>query len=174
MPTLPYLIEFIESIIRTTGDFAAEHGGSQAIVNAFPPATTATVTVTPGTGIYALIAYKVGFSPAIVPGAFTGYFQHHGHTYYTGTLTATLIRDGLYWWMVITQQAPLIVGASNVSGLVQYWEEIAEYALVRYETDYEIIMEALQKLNRQSAMAEAVALLNQMKALQPRPMGVTP
>jgi len=173
MPTLPYLIEFIESVTRPNGDFAAEHGGHQTVVENFPPGRTANVTITPGTGIYALITYKVAFSPAMVPGAFTGYFQHHGHTYYSGTLTDTLIRDGLYWYMVITDSAPLSVGATNVSGLVQYWEEIAEYALVRYESDYNIIMRALETMARKTLAPEVEALLAQMRLFAPRP-AVTP
>jgi len=174
MPPLPYLMEFIESVTRPDGSFAAEHGGHQTIVPAFPPGTTASVTVTPGTGIYALISHKVTFSPSIVPGAFTGYFQHHGHTYYSGTLTDTLIRDGLYWYMVITDSAPLLVGATNVSGLVQYWEEIAEYALVRYESDYEIIISALETLSRKTMAPEVEALLSQMKAIPRPPAGGMP
>jgi len=169
MPPLPHLIEFIESVTRPDGSFAAEHGGYQAIVENFPPGETARVEVRPWGGYYAAISYKVTFSPSMVPGAFTGYFQHYGHQYYSGVLTDTLIRDGLYWYMVITDQAPVTLGATNVSGLVQYWEEIAEAALIRHEVDYHTILHALERLARKTAAPEVEALLQQMRVI-PRPM----
>lgn len=143
---LPRLIEFIESLPRPGGGFLSEHGGGQVIVPTFPPGITLAVTITPPEGTYAMIAYREAVSPNIVPRAFSGTIQHSGRHYYTGTLSATVIRDGLDFYMVITTADPLWVSITNESALIQYFEEVYQFALVNSKEDYDLIVAALNNL----------------------------
>jgi len=168
---VPRLIEFIESLARPGAGVIAEHGGIQVIVPVFPPNTTSAYTVTPPTSAYALITYRVSFGAAMVPNVFTGWFEHAGRHRYIGTITNTVIRDGLEWYLVITDNEPLRVSVTNVSGLNQYFEEISQFALVPSRDDYLMILEALDILANKttSELQREANMLLKIMAGEPRP-----
>ena len=167
---LPRLMEFIETIVRPGGGFATGHGGHQTIVPFFPPARTASHSVVPGEGTYALIAYKTIFGSNMVPSAFTGTIQHAGRHYYTGTLTASVIDNGLEYYMVITYEHPLMVSITNISGLNQYFEEISEFVPVSNKETYDAIVGALDKLANKGMselLGQGIDLLHVMQTQRP-------
>lgn len=169
---VPRIIEFIESLQRPlNSSFVSEHGGGQVIVPMFPPATSAVIAITPPEGYYALITYRVSFGINIVPNVFTGWFEHAGRLRYSGTLTETVIHDGLDWYLVITDTHPLRASITNVSGLIQHFEEIHQFAIVYSAEDYNIIVNALENLankNQDTRQTEANRLLGLMTGT-PRP-----
>jgi len=171
---LPRLIEFIESLQRPTGGTVAEHGVGQLIYASLRPHRQLRVNLTPNADEYAAIGYKLIFSPSMVPYSLNITAQWAEHTPFNGTLTDTIIQEGLDSYVVVTEEAPfqiLLVNSGEVAqGIELHWA----FAMVRVEEDYDYILKALDDLYNREMRQDVKNLYQLMLEAKKAPPPLVP
>ena len=164
----PRLVEFIKSLSRPGGGRLGEEGSYQMRVLNWPPGLTRFSRVSPSPAWYAALSYRLMFGADMVPDAFTGEIANAGRVPMSGTITRRALEEGLWGFQLITITEPLIVSASNVSGLVQLFELLIRYIIIPSAEDLGLIrkhMEDLALSGWQEYREEALSLLRRMAPL---------
>lgn len=164
--SLPYVIQYLESLKTAQGGQLVEPGGFQIYIPSVPPNIQVTYQIVPATGYYAYIGYRLSFDPAMVPLAWRMTIAQWGAQPYTGVLSGDILRDGLEHILVVTVAHPCITYATNLTALNQYACVNGLFVSVANEDDFNTTMDYLEKLGT----ADATTLLKQMVAAQmPKP-----
>lgn len=156
---IPDTVEFIESIRRPTGGFAAEPGGGEVLDATFAPVTRTNSTVQPLPQHYAWIIFRFAFSASMIPDAVHLYLQSTGRDRWAGYVSHALIEEGLTGYFVITRNDPLAISRLNATPQLQYFQMLYHYALVYSLQDYELIVKSLDERANKGGLRDAHKLL---------------
>jgi hypothetical protein len=154
---LPYVIQYLETLMRPSGGQLVEPGGFQIYMPAVPPNTLITYNILPATGYYAYIGYRLDWDNAMVPNAWYMTIVQWGMSPYSGFLNSKIIQYGIDHIVPVTEAEPCLTYARNVSPLAQYACITGYYVGIRSEDDYLEVLESLLRLET-SSRSEALAV----------------
>jgi len=138
------LAEYLLSVEKPEGGKLVRHGGTIIRIPTFPPNFSWTWTVYPRNNAYANIQYGFLISPAIVPGAFYLESRQAGVLFSGGFVNEMSFRF-TNLWIDFTEANPIVTTITNVTPLVQYWENANAYMVIATEDDYKIVKKLISE-----------------------------
>lgn len=142
---LPFTVEYLLSRLNPYGKPYVQQG-SQVFNNAgIAPAAVVNNQYALGANRYALIAYKLTFSNAIVPAALSMSFTISGVQIYNDVLRASILRDPLDMFAVLQSQ-DVNLAITNVSALAQNFEATLHFLTVLNKDDWAAVQNALRRM----------------------------
>lgn len=143
---LPYVIQYLESLMRPQGGQLVEPGGFQIYMPIVPPYTLITYAITPGAGYYAYIGYRLDWDGAMIPNAWSMTITQWGMRSYSGILNSKIIEYGINHIIPVTEAEPCYTQAQNLTPLNQYACITGYFVAISNKDDYITILEALKRL----------------------------
>ncbi len=132
-------------------------GTTQVLIPAFPRNQTIWTTFRPPSDIYCHVVYGAVFGINMLPDVFTFTYQAWGSRIYSGTCTSSILGVELAFLLPVTQQQPVLVAATNITALLQYFEINWRYLVVRTEVEYKQMVEFLERLAVSKKMEDDIA-----------------
>ena len=165
--SLPYPIAYIMTLQRPGGGELAYLGETIIRANTWPANISATYNVFPLPGNYASIYFKMGFSQMMIPDAFYVTAQQYGSRFYSANVSTLLLSYGIDYYAVVKENVPAITTVTNLTAVNQFFEEGNQLVVIRTKKDYNIIMEALDRMGTsiksEKTQVESTRLLGLME-----------
>lgn len=174
MATLSRIIEHLLSIEKPGGGRLAYAGLSQYRLTAVLPSASINYRATPGPSDYAMIDYELMFSSQMVPDVFQVWIQQWGSKFFDALVTSVALGVRLQGFVLITQAQPTLTGLTNLSNLVQYYENFSTAIFLQTREDYELALKEIDKLgtstNIENLAQECALALNILTGKASAPM----
>jgi hypothetical protein len=172
---LPRLIEYLLSVRMpgAGGRPLCTQGATQAIIPIFPANTRVVSQVTPPSGLYMDIIYKLTMDPDVVPGALEAYASHVGGQTLNGVMTSWFLENDVNAFEVVTQNSPAGTVLENITALPQYYAANIFYISVGSKLDADILFKYLDalvadKLSSPDLWTSSTRLMAKMKEVMGR------
>lgn len=170
---LPSTIDYILSLRDASGGVVASLNQYQVVIPNFPPLTTINYSVLPADPVQAYILYELSFGEAMVPHSFDVKIRH-GSSYIINAIISERFSQPISTFAIIGHQQPaLLVAASNLTLLTNYYELATFFISITSLDNYNIVVDALRRLHTSTRLeqlaAEATRLLALLPPSEPRP-----
>ncbi len=143
------------------------YGTTQLIIPVFPRNQTIWTIYRPPGGIYAYILYGAVFGINMLPDVFTYTYNTWGSQIYSGTVTQSVIGIELASFIPITDQQTVQVSATNTTNLLQYFELLWRFLVIRTEAEWQKMVDVLERvavsLKSEAYLAEIKEILKRME-----------
>lgn len=159
---LPYIIQYLESLMTPHGGQLVEPGGFQIFIPIVPPNTLVPYIISPSLGYYAYIGYRLDFDGTMVPNAFSITLDQWGMRPYSGILTQKIIEFGIDHIIPVTEAEPCHSQALNLTPLNQYACVDGYFVGIHSAEDYQTVMDALRRLGTTTKSEELATQANDL------------
>jgi len=168
--SMSYFTEMLRTLQwgeRNLGSDYIPQGTAQFTIDAFPPYSEISATLSPPSGIYAYLYYAAFFGDSMAPDAFEFEWEAWGSRVFGGALTPGLTGIDLNYYIPCTETKVIKYRLVNTTGLLQYVELNTAFLVIANENYYRDVVEALKQRATSAKLEEEVTacrkLLEDMK-----------